>query len=340
MKTTAFSKHLCTYIEEYLPNLKNYSSNTILSYQDSFRLLEEFMLEKYGIKPYLLDYKHFTETRIIDFLEWLKLERNCCISTCNQRLSAISAFLKYASTRNTSALKACITVSNIPKKKVSRKPFSYFSVEELEILFRMPNTQRELERRDLVILCLLYDSGARAQELCDITLRDIHFSRQTSIILKGKGRKNRSVPLMENPAKMLKEYIDRSIPRSAAKDSPVFLNQRGEQITPACIRNLMLKYVTKAKSVRPDLFQEESYSPHSMRHSKAVHMLEAGVDMIYIRDFLGHSSIQTTEIYATVSQALLIKTLRSREIPTVYLPEQRLDSHPTFQNYLIRKRKH
>ena len=93
MKVASFPKHLCTYIEEYLPNVRNYSDNTILSYQDAFRLLEEYMLEKHGVKPYLLDYKHLTESRVLDFLRWLEVERNCCASTCNQRLSALSAFL-------------------------------------------------------------------------------------------------------------------------------------------------------------------------------------------------------------------------------------------------------
>ena len=337
MKVTPFSKHLCTYIEEYLPNVRNYSTNTILSYQDSFRLLEEYMLEKHGVKPYLLDYKHFTEARILDFLEWLETERNCCASTCNQRLSALSAFLKYASMRSTPALQACITVANIPQKKVSRKPFSYFSVEELGLLFQMPDLRKDLGRRDLVLLCVLYDSGARAQELCDLTVKDVHFSKQPYVILHGKGGKTRFVPLMERPAKMLKDHIARSKTVTTAKNSPIFFNQRGEPITPACIRNLIQKYVSKAQSSRPDLFQADTYSPHSMRHSKAVHMLEAGVDMVFIRDFLGHASIQTTEIYASVSQALLNKTLRARKLPALYPNEETEYIPDLIPDYLKRK---
>ncbi len=338
MKVTLFSKHLCTYIEEYLPNVRNYSANTILSYQDTFRLLEEFMLENQCVKPYLLDYKHLTETRILDFLEWLETERRCCASSCNQRLSALSAFLKYASMRSTAALKACITVANIPPKKVTRKPFSYFSVEELGILFQMPDPRKGLERRDLVLLCVLYDSGARAQELCDLTLNDVHFSKQPHVILHGKGGKTRSVPLMERPAKMLKEHIAKSKTPATAKNSPIFFNQRGEPITPACIRNLMQKYVGKARASHPDLFQADSYSPHSMRHSKAVHMLEAGVDMVFIRDFLGHTSIQTTEIYATVSQALLCKTLSTRKLPAPCPDVEMECTSDAFPDYLKRKR--
>ena len=316
MKSTLFTKHLCSYMEEYLPNVRSYSKNTIFSYQDTFRLLEEYMLEKHGIKPYLLDYKHFSEERILGFLEWLTAERNSCAATCNQRLSAMSAFFKYASMRCVPAMKICITVANIPQKKVHRKPFSYFSVEELGVLFQMPNPKKPLELRDLVLLCVLYDSGARAQELCDLTLKDVHFGKQSHVVLHGKGGKTRVVPLMDRPAKMLKDYIAKNLERPALKENAIFVNQRHEAITPACIRNLLQKYVARARESRPDLFQAESYSPHSLRHSKAVHMLEAGVDLVFIRDFLGHASIQTTEIYATVSQALLEKTLRDRTIPT------------------------
>lgn len=339
MKATSFSKHLCAYIEEYLPNVRGYSPNTILSYQDSFRMLEEFMLGKHGIKPYQLDYGHFTEQRILEFLEWLREERNCCASTCNQRLSALSSFFKYASVRSTAALKACVTIAEIPQKKTHRKPFSYFSVEELGVLFKMPNPAKGMGRRDLVLFCVLYDSGARAQELCDLTVKDIHFSKQTHVVLHGKGGKNRSIPLMERPAKMLKDYISRNAAKEAQKSGNVFLNQRGEPITPACIRNLMQKYISEARKFRPDLFQADSYSPHSMRHSKAVHMLEAGVDMVFIRDFLGHVSIQTTEIYATVSQALLNKTLLERNIPSISVKEVS-DIAPNYvPDFLNRKKK-
>lgn len=339
MKVASFSKHLCTYIEEHLPNVRNYSDNTILSYQDAFRLLEEYMLEKHGVKPYLLDYKHLTESRVLDFLRWLEVERNCCASTCNQRLSALSAFLKYASMRSTPALQACITVASIPQKKVTRKPFSYFSVEELGLLFQMPNIRKKLGCRDLVLLCVLYDSGARAQELCDLTVMDVHFSKQPYLVLHGKGGKTRSIPLMERPAKMLKDYIAQNKTIITAKNTSIFFNQRGEPITPACIRNLIQKYVREARNSRPDMFQADAYSPHSMRHSKAVHMLEAGVDMVFIRDFLGHASIQTTEIYATVSQALLNKTLRERNLPSLCPNGETKHDPDLIPDYLKRKRR-
>ena len=296
MKTTSFSQHLGTYFDEYLPNVRNYSPNTIASYQDTFRLLLEYMAEHQHIKPYLLDYKHFSDKVILSFLNWLETHRNCSPSTRNQRLSAISAFFKYASQRSISALKICSNIASIPPKKTPRHIFSYFSVEELRVLLQMPDPRKPLERRDIVLLSLLYDSGARAQELCGIRVGDIRFSNPASVLLHGKGGKSRVVPLMSRPTRILQQFIAERKFGTAEKDAPLFLNQRGEPITPACIRNVICKYISRAKNIRPDLFNESSYSPHSFRHSKAVHLLEAGTELVYIRDFLGHVSVQTTEI--------------------------------------------
>ena len=337
MKQTLFSQHLGLYFEEYLPNVRSYSPNTIASYQDAFRLLLEYMSEERRIKPYLLDYKHFSSDVILSYLDWLETHRNSSISTRNQRLSAISAFFKYASQRSIPALKICSSIANIPSKKAPGHVFSYFSVQELGILLQTPNPRKPLERRDIVLLSLLYDSGARAQELCDIRISDIRFGNPASVRLHGKGGKTRIIPLMSPTAKLLRQYTSERKAETEGRELPLFINQRGEAITPACIRNVICKYVSKAKKTHPDLFCESSYSPHSFRHSKAVHLLEAGTELIYIRDFLGHASIQTTEIYATVSQSTLMRTIRERDVSAT--PPAVLEDIPndTVPAYLKRK---
>lgn len=263
---------------------------------------------------------------------------NCSPSTRNQRLSAISAFFKYASQRSISALKICSNIASIPPKKTPRHIFSYFSVEELRVLLQMPDPRKPLERRDIVLLSLLYDSGARAQELCGIRVGDIRFSNPASVLLHGKGGKSRVVPLMNRPTRILQQFIAERKFGTAEKDAPLFLNQRGEPITPACIRNVICKYISRAKNIRPDLFNESSYSPHSFRHSKAVHLLEAGTELVYIRDFLGHVSVQTTEIYATVSQSMLNSVLRNRSIPKVLNVDLNEISHDAIPDYLRKKK--
>jgi site-specific recombinase XerD len=335
MRATAFAKHLQDYFEVYLPQVKGFSCNTVSSYQDSFRLLFEYFEKCRRIKPYLLDYKYFSGVAIEEFLGWLESERNYCPSSRNQRLAAVSSFFKFASRKSIDALSICSQVLDIPAKKATRKPLSYFSLEEMQILLQMPNPQKNLERRDLVLLSLLYDSGARAQELCDLTVGDIRFGKPTMLHLQGKGGKARVVPILDRPTKLVRQYItENSLTGLESKTKPLFPSQTHEKMTSSCIRNIIEKYVSRAKSTRPDLFCAPAYSPHSTRHSKAVHMLEAGVDLIYIRDFLGHSSVQTTEIYAQVSQSLVTKTLLERKIPqlepTDRMSKKTLSSIPAF----------
>ena len=151
------------------------------------------------------------------------------------------------------------------------------------------------------------------------------------------GRRTYAVLLMSPTAKLLRQYTSERKAETEGRELPLFINQRGEAITPACIRNVICKYVSKAKKTHPDLFCESSYSPHSFRHSKAVHLLEAGTELIYIRDFLGHASIQTTEIYATVSQSTLMRTIRERDVSAT--PPAVLEDIPndTVPAYLKRK---
>lgn len=216
--------------------------------------------------------------------------------------------------------------------------FLKYPVSPQRVLLQMPDPRKPLERRDIVLLSLLYDSGARAQELCGIRVGDIRFSNPASVLLHGKGGKSRVVPLMNRPTRILQQFIAERKFGTAEKDAPLFLNQRGEPITPACIRNVICKYISRAKNIRPDLFNESSYSPHSFRHSKAVHLLEAGTELVYIRDFLGHVSVQTTEIYATVSQSMLNSVLRNRSIPKVLNVDLNEISHDAIPDYLRKKK--
>ena len=332
MKSTVFLNHLQDYFEVYLPSVKGYSVNTINSYKDAFRILFEYYEKTFKIQPYRMDYKHISGKKIECFLLWLEEERNYSASSRNSRLAAISSFFKYASRRSISALNICSEIINIPVKKTAKNTISYFTVEEMKILLQMPNTQKANERRDLVLLSVLYDSGARVQELCNLTVGDIKFGNPTTVHLYGKGKKSRTVPLMNASSNLLKQFLKENNICHEAKRH-IFINQRNGRITPSGVRNSLNKYVLRAQTEHPDLFKEK-YSPHSTRHSKAMHMLEAGVDLIYIRDFLGHSSVQTTEIYAQISHVFIANALKNRNIPQVssgtMMPEMATTNVPTF----------
>lgn len=316
MKQTLFLKQLSVYFDTYLPQNKKCSHNTIASYADGFVLFFQFFQEKKGKAHYLIEYADLTPQVFDEFVLWMQNERRYSAASQKQRMCALTSFLKYASRREISAISALNGAAGAQTPKVPDAHFPYFSVEEIKILLRLPKCNGKSGSRDLVMLSLLYDSGARAQEICDLCIGDITLGKISKVRLHGKGNKTREVPITNDVAKLIKKYMaERGKSFSENRKEAFFPSQRADKITPACIRNLVDKYVKIAKKENPELFVSNSYSPHCFRHSKAVHMLEAGVPLIYIRNFLGHESVSTTEIYARISQASATKVLEERNIP-------------------------
>jgi len=328
MKQTLFIRQLAAYFETHLPDVRHCSPNTISSYADAFALLFQFMQEEKGIAHNRLDYKCFTATLVEEFMLWLVRERSNSTASVKQRLSAMSSFLKYASRREMVALAAHTVVAGAEKPKVHSPPFPYFTLEEMRILLRLPNPDRKIEKRDMVLLSLFYDSAARAQELCNLTVGDVRFGTTTKVKLVGKGNKAREVPISSDVSKLLCYHLKEN-EIMGQRDHPLFSSQLGGKMTTACIRNLVDKYVARAKDTHQTMFSEPKYSPHSFRHSKAVHMVESGTQLIYIRNFLGHVSVQSTEIYARIGQGTLMRMLSDRG-PSA---QQAADSRPGEQSF-------
>lgn len=315
MKKNMFLSMLSDYFDTYLPNIRRASENTISAYGYSFSIFFEFLSEHEGLKHTSVNYKNLTPALFDDFVLWMKNNRQYSATSVRQRLTAISSFLKYASQRDMSAIKPYTSLVEVSKPKMARAEFPYFSVEEMKIILGLPNPQKYLGSRDLVFLSLLYDSAARAQEMCDLRVCDIRFGNPTKIRIRGKGRKEREIPVSDDVTSLLKYHFKLNELQNKEKDSPLFISQSDKVMTVACVRSIVAKYVRIAKKTHPDLFPETNYSPHSFRHSKAVHMVEAGIDLIYIRNFLGHEHISTTEIYARIGQEAVIKALTERKIP-------------------------
>jgi site-specific recombinase XerD len=181
------------------------------------------------------------------------------------------------------------------------------SLEEVAFLFTVPNQKDAGQLRDLSILVLLYESGARIQELLDLCPRHMRFGSTTTVELHGKGNKTRLVPVNADAASIVKNYIRHC--KREGEAEPLFINRRGEKLTRVGIQYIIDKYVSIAREDRPDLFRNR-ITNHSFRHSKAMHLLEAGVNLIYIRDFLGHSSVVTTEIYARTNPKIKEEQLK------------------------------
>lgn len=317
MKQTLFIKQLSEYFDVYLPSNKKCSKNTIASYADGFVTLFQFFKDEKSKNHYSIQYSDVTAKTMDEYILWLQNHKNYSAASQKQRIASLSSFLKYASSREMDALSSYSALSQTQTPKIPRKCFSYFTSEEIKNLLSTPINTGKSGYRDVTMLALMYDSGARAQEVCDITIGDINLAKTSSIRIHGKGNKTREVPISADVSKIIKKYLAESGRNlKGNRNDYLFPSQRSNRITTACIRNLVNKYVTTAKTDNPDLFNEESYSPHSFRHSKAVHMLEAGVPLIYIRNFLGHESIQTTEIYLRIHQSSVSKILKERKSET------------------------
>jgi site-specific recombinase XerD len=235
---------------------------------------------------------------IDDFLTWLETHRNCSISTRNQRLAAIHAFFRYVQLEEPGYLMLCQQILSIPMKRSAVKQFNYLSLDAIKAILEAPDTSCLMGRRDLVLLSVMYDSGARVQEIADLSAADVRLENPSTIKLVGKGNKSRLVPLMSPTAKLLDQYMtEHDIKSAAYRSYPLFKNRSHEKLTRAGIAYILNKYVEEARSTHPQLIPDV-ISPHSFRHSKAMHLLQSGVNLVYIRDILGHVSIKTTEIYA------------------------------------------
>ena len=302
-----------SWLGEYLPDQEGKRTNTIKSYRDSWRILIQFMYKIKGTPADRVDFKSLDYATLIEFFDWLKDERKSSASTRNARLAAITKFSEYAQNRDIDAAScfrtACV---KLPYKKLSdAKERAYFTQAEIKIFLSLPDAKDKTGYRDQVILCILYASGMRAEEICALTVGDISFlpDGRASLLIHGKGGKSRRIKLSEKPSAILKKYIShRRISNQHARH--VFSTQRNEMMSTSALEESFSKYVKRAKEQNKDLFHEETYTPHSMRHTTAVHMVEAGVPLLVIKQFLGHAHLTTTEIYAKMSQSTVNEKLK------------------------------
>lgn len=291
--------YLSGFFNQYLPSQRNISNNTIKSYKCTFEIFLNYCKDT-GTNILKIDVNIFNEKKILDFLEYLETKRNNSISTRNQRLAAICSFIKYIYTKENNNILEFQKILNIPFKKVEQKPVEYLSVKALEIFLKQPNLETKRGRRDLALLTMLYDTGARVSELINIKVCDVRFEDEKNITVKlfGKGNKTRIVPIVSNTGNIIQCYIT----ENNLKEKPtqfLFTNNSNKKLTDSGVTYIIDKYKTLALSSSNII--PNHITPHTFRHTKAMHLLESGVPLVYIRDFLGHTDYRTTEIYAKVS---------------------------------------
>lgn len=306
MKNNNYGYYITKYFSEYLPSVKGVSINTIQSYRDTFVIFLDYLHEVYKLNINKLSIDSINEGMVEKFLEYLEDNRKNSISTRNQRLAAIHSFYRYLQKRELSCYDLCSRILSIPNKKTPIKTISYFSVDEITNLINMPDTKIKEGFRDYTLLLFMYESAARAQEIVDLKANQLIFNENSSVILTGKGNKSRRVPITNELSQTMNKYIKTF---NIGNDESVFKNKQNNKLTTKGIEYILRKYIKKCKAQYPEQFKSH-YSNHSMRHSRAMHLLESGVNLIYIRDILGHTSVVTTEVYAKTNAFIKEKQIK------------------------------
>jgi site-specific recombinase XerD len=310
-----FLSLLGKFFTDYLPISLNASPHTIKSYKCSFRLLFQYLNDIADIDAARITFEMLNFDLLTNFFDWIVINRKNSRTTAKQRMGALSSFAEYAQNRNLEAGYVFrSSLERIYKKsfrRVKGKQRFPFTRGELEIFLSLPDTTDKIGWRNLVLLVVMYASGARAQEVCDLTVKDVAHDNNGNAILTllGKGEKPRRVKITADATELLDKYIAyRKI-----GDQPnrhVFSSQRSEQISVVCIEEIFAKYEKMAKDAHPDKFCAGRYTPHVMRHTTATHLIEAGVPLAVVKNILGHASIQSTQIYVEITQQTVDQSMR------------------------------
>ena len=298
MAPTDLAKYIKNYLVDYLGASRNLSLNTIASRRDTFKLLFEYFTHEKGLPPDKVNIPDLSAESISDFLRWLEYKRGSSESTRNLRLAGIKAFFRYIQSVTPDYIFQSQQIFGIPLKKKFIESIEYMTLDGIEAILSVISTNSVEQRRDSVLMSILYDCAPRAQEICDLCVGDLRLQKPETARFVGKGNRARIVPLMTPTSALLKQYVvENHLSAVEMRVRPLFTNRSGHKLTRAGIAYIVDKYANYARIKYPSLIPK-CVSPHHFRHSRAMHMLQAGVPLIYIRDFLGHVEISTTEIYA------------------------------------------
>ena len=279
-----FPYYLSNFLQEYLNIERNFSNNTIISYKKAFQLLVEYLIKKKSFKLKDVTFTNVTREIIIDFLDYLEIEKKNSIRTRNQRLAAIKSFYQYCAIDEIDNIDNIKKILSIQSKKETKKIVDFLTEEEVKVIFDNIDVSLKKGKRNLTLLVLLYDTAARASEIINLKVNDIHLEEKY-IVLEGKGKKMRIVPIMEQTKILLISYLN----SFDIKSGYLFQNKNNK------MNERFIRDVINACNIL-----EKKISPHTFRHTRAVHLLDKGVNIVYIQELLGHSSINTTMEYAKV----------------------------------------
>jgi site-specific recombinase XerD len=297
MKQTAFPHLLHAFFHQWLIEQRNTSHHTIISYRDTWRLFLRHVAARKSKPVSSLDLSDLTAAEVLAFLKHSEEERKVSIGTRNCRLAALRSFFSFVTSREPLAAAQCAEVLRIPSKRAVQRELCYLDVDEVEGILSQPDRSTVEGQRDHALLALLYNTGARIQEALDLCPRAIRLESPAHVRLLGKGRKERTCPLWPETVDLLKALLKRQ-PR--LDDQQIFVNRYGQPLGAAGVRFKLNQYVETAAKKIPTLAGKD-ITPHSFRHTTAVHLVAAGVDVTVIRSWLGHAHLDTTNHYARAS---------------------------------------
>ncbi len=310
-RVTDLARLLQLFFCQRLIQQRRVSHQTVSSYRDTFRLLLRFAEEQLGKPANALSLADLDVKLVLGFLDYLESQRHNCIRSRNIRLAAIRSFLQYAALQEPAALPQIQRVLAIPMKRFDRPLVGFLSLEEMEAILNAPDTSTWSGKRDQALLTTLYNTGARVSEVIAIKRQDIESERCTAVYLHGKGRKERVVPLWKRTSAMLRSWIAH-IPPDA--EQTLFPNRFGQPMSRSGVEKRLQVVVKLACPTCPSL-REKKISPHVVRHSTAMRLLQSGVDLAVIALWLGHESVVTTHQYLQADLTMKEQALAALQPP-------------------------
>lgn len=317
---TGLGRSVVRFFQDYLPTLRGMSRHTIRSYRDAMILFLGFSARDCERRVERLELADITADRAIRFLSHLETQRKNSVTTRNARLAAIHTFARFLVAEQPEHMVALQQILGIPFKRGERvAPIEYLEKTEIEALLAGIDRTTPSGRRDYAMFALMFNTGARVQEVVDLQTRDIRLEAPCQVRFVGKGNKVRTCPIWPQTAQLLKDLIRKrqSVAEEPA-DQHIFVNERGTPITRFGVRYLLQKHVVAAASATPSLIGKKIH-PHSLRHTTAIHLLKAGVDFATISQWLGHASLNTTMRYARADLDLKRQAL-AQVFPEVLAP--------------------
>ncbi len=305
------------FFEDYLAAQCDVSPNTIFAYRDSIKLFLRFAARRSGRQVIRLRLNELGSTTVLSFLDYLEIERKNCAATRNCRLVAVHRFFGYVADTDPRHADLCRRVLDIPIKKTASNAMTYLDRDEVRALLAAPLPAHRLGRRDSALLTFLYNTGARASEAVALNVKDVRFEPPTQVRIFGKGRKERACPLWQETVDALRAYLQQR-DNGNHPDAPLFLNAHGNRLSRFGVVKILKRYVATAATRQPSLAAKR-ISPHTMRHTAAMHLLQSGVELNVIKSWLGHVSITTTSQYIEIDMEMKRKAIE-RCTPPVPAP--------------------